>query len=226
MRLFLLATAALIAVPASASTVLFSENFDSITTNQLGITTTVASMLVTGGVDAVVPANGFGISAPSTVIDLDGTPGPGTVSSPTSFTLLPGQTYTLSFVVGGAQRGSRSDSLVGSLLFATPFSGTIGEFGFFGSGSSNFSNLVSFSDSVAVAGTAPYLATGFTLTPTVASSFSFSLGTNSADNIGPLLDSVTLTQSAIPEPASWAMLIAGFGLVGAVSRRRRFVSIV
>jgi hypothetical protein len=26
----------------------------------------------------------------------------------------------------------------------------------------------------------------------------------------------------VPEPASWAMLIAGFGLVGAMSRRRRF----
>ena len=26
---------------------------------------------------------------------------------------------------------------------------------------------------------------------------------------------------AIPEPAAWAMLIAGFGLVGAVARRRR-----
>lgn len=25
----------------------------------------------------------------------------------------------------------------------------------------------------------------------------------------------------IPEPASWAMLIAGFGLVGAIARRRR-----
>jgi hypothetical protein len=25
----------------------------------------------------------------------------------------------------------------------------------------------------------------------------------------------------VPEPATWAMLIAGFGLVGAVARRRR-----
>jgi hypothetical protein len=30
----------------------------------------------------------------------------------------------------------------------------------------------------------------------------------------------TLAVTAVPEPASWAMLIAGFGLVGAVARRR------
>ncbi len=34
-----------------------------------------------------------------------------------------------------------------------------------------------------------------------------------------LLDGVSA--SAVPEPASWAMLIAGFGLVGATARRRR-----
>lgn len=30
-----------------------------------------------------------------------------------------------------------------------------------------------------------------------------------------------LTGTAVPEPASWAMMIAGFGLVGAAARRRR-----
>jgi len=30
-----------------------------------------------------------------------------------------------------------------------------------------------------------------------------------------------VTITAVPEPASWAMMIAGFGLVGAVARRRR-----
>jgi hypothetical protein len=32
---------------------------------------------------------------------------------------------------------------------------------------------------------------------------------------------VTLSATAVPEPAAWAMLIAGFGLVGAAARRRR-----
>ena len=34
------------------------------------------------------------------------------------------------------------------------------------------------------------------------------------------VDNVSISL-AVPEPASWAMLISGFGLVGAVARRRR-----
>lgn len=33
----------------------------------------------------------------------------------------------------------------------------------------------------------------------------------------------TFSETAVPEPASWAMMIAGFGLVGAAARRRRTV---
>jgi hypothetical protein len=33
--------------------------------------------------------------------------------------------------------------------------------------------------------------------------------------------SFTLSSAAVPEPASWAMLIAGFGLVGVAARRRQ-----
>lgn len=37
-----------------------------------------------------------------------------------------------------------------------------------------------------------------------------------------LLDGVTFSQeAAIPEPATWAMLLAGFGMVGLVARRRK-----
>jgi hypothetical protein len=40
---------------------------------------------------------------------------------------------------------------------------------------------------------------------------------NPGDNIG----SVSANVALVPEPASWALLIAGFGLVGAAARRRR-----
>jgi hypothetical protein len=38
-------------------------------------------------------------------------------------------------------------------------------------------------------------------------------------------DDLTIGATGVPEPASWAMLIAGFGLTGAAMRRRRTVSI-
>ena len=37
--------------------------------------------------------------------------------------------------------------------------------------------------------------------------------------------STTFTAGGVPEPASWAMLIAGFGLTGAAARRRRMVAV-
>ena len=39
-----------------------------------------------------------------------------------------------------------------------------------------------------------------------------------------LLDNIQITTAPVPEPASWALLIAGFGGVGAVVRRRRVLS--
>lgn len=43
---------------------------------------------------------------------------------------------------------------------------------------------------------------------------------NYAD-LGFVFTNVSVIESAVPEPASWAMMIAGFGLVGAAMRRRR-----
>jgi choice-of-anchor C domain-containing protein len=40
---------------------------------------------------------------------------------------------------------------------------------------------------------------------------------------GAALDNVNVSLVAVPEPATWAMLILGFGMVGAASRRRRTV---
>ncbi|MFM9977947.1 MAG: DUF4394 domain-containing protein, partial [Sphingomonadaceae bacterium] len=54
-------------------------------------------------------------------------------------------------------------------------------------------------------------------------------GTNNAANfigtigVGPLIG-LTATTGAVPEPATWAMMITGFGIVGATARRRRRVA--
>jgi hypothetical protein len=57
----------------------------------------------------------------------------------------------------------------------------------------------------------------------------FSSLSPSSSSLGVGLDNVALVSvaqpsSAVPEPASWAMLIAGLGLVGALARRRRLDS--
>lgn len=49
----------------------------------------------------------------------------------------------------------------------------------------------------------------------------FSIGTITGLNDSSDYEKLVFTSDAIPEPASWAMLIAGFGLVGAMQRRRR-----
>ncbi len=47
----------------------------------------------------------------------------------------------------------------------------------------------------------------------------FSVVTFQGDNQDALVDNVSVT--AVPEPASWALMIAGFGMVGFAARRRR-----
>ena len=60
----------------------------------------------------------------------------------------------------------------------------------------------------------------FTATSTSQLLSFLSIGTPNGMPPVALLDSVSL-QGSVPEPASWAMFIAGFGLIGSAARRRR-----
>jgi hypothetical protein len=95
----------------------------------------------------------------------------------------------------------------------------------FQTNSSNFIRIWSTSPnlvhqlSLKLAGTGTWGANGSTLALSTDSSF--------RRNTGACCDyfqSGNLTRvTAVPEPSSWAMLIAGFGIVGAAARRRRMV---
>jgi hypothetical protein len=56
-------------------------------------------------------------------------------------------------------------------------------------------------------------------TPSSDGSYSFSYQNAGGDNFGALLDNVSV--SAVPEPETYAMLLAGLGFVGFMARRKR-----
>ncbi len=112
-----------------------------------------------------------------------------------------GQAYLLSFYVGNAD--GNGNYLLPSSLTLSIGGGT----------------PVTYTNSDITAGTInwKYFSTSF-----VASSSSTSIQFNNATAIGDNyagLDTVVL--SAVPEPATWAMMIAGFGIVGGAMRRQR-----
>jgi len=73
----------------------------------------------------------------------------------------------------------------------------------------------------AIPGTTLFTPSSVFFTATSGGSFTFGIGTHSADNIGTLLDDVKLDIGAVPEPATWALMIGGFGMAGGMLRRRR-----
>ncbi len=61
--------------------------------------------------------------------------------------------------------------------------------------------------------------TGYFTATSTSTNLSFTNLTPTVGNAGVLLDGISV--SAVPEPATWAMMIAGFGLVGGTMRRSR-----
>jgi hypothetical protein len=225
MRFLLAATAALsIAGTAQAAVVtLFSDDF-SADTPALAITTSLTNWTVTGNVDVVGMPNIFGITCDGNCVDLDGTTGPGSIrSAPIAYAA--GAPVTIRFDLSGSQRDQANDEFGFFLSFSPGLFSTGGEFDLPGFGADTEGPLDNFAgigfQDFDFPGNSPWASYFYTFNPTTAGTFSITFSTDSADNIGPLLDNVLVTQGVIPEPATWAMLIAGFGLVGAAARRRR-----
>ncbi|WP_310473835.1 PEPxxWA-CTERM sorting domain-containing protein [Sandarakinorhabdus sp.] len=225
--LFLSAAVALAASPGAAQ-VLFSQNFNSL---PQGIPAAgVPGFTTTGTVDIVTNGN-FGITCAGNTgacADLAGTPGPGMLTS-TGINFLAGRNITISFDLSGNQRDLARDTFDFKVLFAAPpvgFGGALAGPAPFTIG--GFQTAVSGGTySEVVAGDRSFLTYSGFLNLAGPGTLFLQFAGRSGDNvnIGPILDNVLVTQGAVPEPASWAMLIAGFGLVGAASRRRRRLAV-
>lgn len=215
---------ALSCAPLQAATV-FSDDFNSEPGNTLNHSG-FANFDVSGQVDLVAPSNPWGITVGSNVVDLDGSSGPGRLTSKASFNFNAGDVIRLDFDLGGAQRGSATDGYYAGFNFGSSVD-MIG-YGYNVSGSDVlvFPGLMSttgVNTSTSLLGDAPITTRSLFFTAGNAGSLKFYVGTDSADNVGPLLDGIRLnvTPGAVPEPATWAMMIGGFALAGATMRRRK-----
>ncbi len=225
--------AALLAVPANATTV-FSDNFDAENGGLTFLNYTGFSNFASTGAGFVdlVATGDFGITCAGgsgSCVDLDGTPGPGEIETFSSFAFNAGDRVSFLFDVSGSQRGSAEDFRLGfrsqggainynNVMITSDFLGG-GSFGNF------FQNDLGINGNN-IASAIPFGNTTFSFTAGNAGSLKVFLRSNSSDNVGILIDNVSIDITAVPEPASWALMIAGFGLVGGALRRRSTVKFV
>lgn len=213
------AVAAMLAgASAGNAVVLFSDNFDT-ATNVLNISS-LPGWTITGQVDLVAQANPYGIgSCVSGCLDLDGTPGPGEILSD-SIAFSAGKQVLIKFDLSGNQRGGPADDFFFEDIFGAPLTYNNNILtGFLYGSTGIYTNASSGVYSETLVAGKPYVTYTYGFIPTVAGSMRLRFGTSSGDRIGPILDNVMVSQ--VPEPASWAMMITGFGLVGFAARRRR-----
>ena len=125
-------------------------------------------------------------------IDLDGSTNNAGVMS-TSLALIAGLTYTAEFSLAGNQRNGSTESVA-----------------------------VSFGDAsliYALPSSQAFATYSLVFSPAISGSYALSFSNAGGDNVGALLDDVRVT--AVPEPKSLELLLAGgLVVVGAVARRR------
>lgn len=225
MRLLtVLAAAAVMAMPAAATT-LFSQNFDSAPLKNNA--TNVPGFTITGGVD-LIRQGSAGVSCAGGAgrcLDLVGSPTVGSVLS-NAINFAGGQLITVSFDVSGNPRaGTPADIFNFALTFTNPetiaqYNQIAGFQGVYGSAGPNKTGFGNYTQSLVR--NRPFVTYVLSFIPTSAGSLRLRFGAGGPnDSAGPILDNVIVESAVVPEPNTWAMLIAGFGFVGLAARRRR-----
>ena len=202
-----------LASEAPAATTVFSENFSGANVGTQPIGPIAGTKFTSSGADIDIvgqTANGGHffdcIGNPGgACADLVGDQGPGSTITSTAIALTAGDTYTIAFsdILQGFNAGDPQTSA---------YTVSLGAF---------TANLVS------LAGITTQRSLSFVAAvtdPLAALSFHTTTGPDSSH--GPVVQNITVSEAApnvgsVPEPASWTLMIAGFGLVGATLRRRK-----
>ena len=224
-----LAAGILLAAGSAQAGIVFSDDFNDENGGATALNwTSFDEFGVSDGTVDIVYDGDYSLNGGGGFVDLDGSTGnAGILTSLQSFSFNAGDLVSLSFEIAGNQRGccDANDDFFAAFIFAGPTDvASTGIFGAWGVSSSGPSTgLTGTSTSSSVAFNSPWQTYGINFVAASSGSVRVSFGNYfSNDNIGPLLDNVSLDVSAaVPEPATWAMMIGGFGLAGATLRRRR-----
>ncbi len=188
---------------------------------------------VSGNVDLVATPNNFTIVCDGKCVDLDGTTGPGSITTKLAYDFFAGDVMRFQFDVSGSQRGTSFDQFLVGFGFSAPTN--ISDFSSSTAlvqttGPASTSGVVENLDfGYSIGATQPFSTWNYQFTAVNDGSVSLTLGTTSKDNIGPVIDNVIIERvrdqqgATVPEPASVFLLSAGLlGLMG-IARRRSTV---